>query len=90
MVPVGRDASFFCNASGNSDLTYRWGRVSNGIFSETMRFFNFTLPRVSGQNTSNLMIANVSLRDASDYGCSVSLFNDFIGSAFGTLIPQGQ
>ena len=81
LVTLGLDASLFCNASGNPALTYLWtGERGRGLTY---------VPRLDGVETDTLSFTDVSTSNASNYTCTVSLFDSVIGTAMGELVTRG-
>ncbi len=81
LVTLGLDASLFCNASGNPALTYLWtGEEGRDLTS---------VPRLDGEETDTLSFTDVSTSNASNYTCTVSLFDSVIGTAVGELVTRG-
>ncbi len=81
LVTLGLGASLFCNASGNPALTYLWtGEGGQGLTS---------VPRLYGVETDTLYFTDVSTSNASNYTCTVSLFDSVIGTAVGELTTRG-
>ena len=71
-VTLGTNATFSCSAIGPGDIFYHWNRTildANGVLME-IGFYNES--RVSGQDTSTLMIIDVGVRDRGHYTCFVS------------------
>ena len=69
---------------------YRWNRTvldTNGVLVE-IGFFNES--RVSGENTSTLIVIDVGVRDEGSYTCFVSVNGTNAGGRTANLSTQGE
>ena len=82
-VTIGNNATLTCNATGHPDLAYSWERIVGGVFDDQDSQF-------MGENSSMLVLTNVGVADAMEYGCSVSLFGAILGTAAGHLTTRGE
>ena len=85
-VSYGVNATFVCNASGapNPALpnpAYTWVSVDSPVPENE--------DRLSGINTANLVITNVSSRDDGTYRCEVRFNDMLIGSREAELTTRG-
>ena len=90
-VVAGQSASFFCDASGDPDLMYRWSITRNiDLVSRSTidrRFVGIEPERIDGDGTANLTINNVTGFDNHNnterIGCTVLLFEQELIVLFG-------
>jgi len=89
-VVAGQSASFFCEASGDPDLMYRWSITRDGMVSRTtidQRFLNAEPELILGDGTANLTILNVTgsinMGNTERIGCGVLLFGQELTVLFG-------
>ena len=89
-VILGSNVTFTCNAVGPGDIFYHWNRTvfdASGVLIET-GFYNES--RVSGEDTSTLIIIDVGVRDEGRYTCFVSINGTTRGDSTATLSTQGK
>ena len=89
-VILGTNATFTCNAVGPGDIFYHWNRTvfdANGALME-IGFYNES--RVSGEDTSTLMIIDVGVRDEGHYTCFISINGTTRGDSTAILDTQGE
>ena len=90
IVTLGTNATFTCNATGPGNIMYRWNRTvfdTNGALVE-IGFFNES--RVSGENTSTLIVIDMGVRDEGSYTCFVSINGTNTGGRTANLSTQGE
>lgn len=89
-VILGSNVTFTCNAVGPGDIFYHWNRTvfdTSGALIE-IGFYNES--RVSGEDTSTLMIIDVGVKDEGRYTCFVSINGTTRGDSTAILSTQGE
>ena len=89
-VMLATNVTFACNAVGPGDIFYHWNRTvfdANGALME-IGFYNES--RVSGEDTSTLMIIDVGVKDEGRYTCFISINGTTRGDSTAILSTQGE
>ena len=89
-VILGTNATFTCNAVGPGDISYHWNRTVFDVNGALMEIGFYNESRVSGEDTSTLMIVDVGVRDEGHYTCFINVNGTTRGDSTAILSTQGE